>query len=324
MPVFREIIGTEGDDRLAGKMWPENHGENGADYIDGRGGNDRLNGRVGSDYILGGDGNDTILGDQGSDTIFGGAGDDIIKDIAYEYEYGWWGRENNEIHGGAGNDRIIVAAYTDLFSAPASLDNRVYGDDGDDVIRVSYASGYFDGGSGNDRIVLEGYVYTSVVHGGDGNDRIFLSGDVSGYREAVYAYGDDGDDVIYAAPRALIDRPVDWDKYSPGGNQIIDGGAGNDRIFCFSYTQDTIVMDFDGGRDVVRNFETNAHIDPGSDYGPIDLIDFTAFSLDMTAEEFIATRVTDRGDRVILHPDDSATLVIWGVDPEDLVNSLLL
>ena len=319
MPVFREIIGTEGDDRLAGKMWPENHGENGADYIDGRGGNDRLNGRVGSDYILGGDGNDTILGDQGSDTIFGGAGDDIIKDIAYQYEYGWWGRENNEIHGGAGNDRIIVEVIQDFVSTSVSIDNRIYGGDGDDVIRATYASGYFDGGAGNDRIVLRGYTHNSVVDGGSGDDKIFLSGNGS-----VSAYGGDGDDVIYAAPRRWLDLPVVWDRESPGGSVIIDGGAGNDRIFCFSYTRDTIVMDFGDGRDVVHYFETNADIDPDSDYGPIDLIDFTAFDLDMTAEEFIATRVTDRGDRVILHPDDSATLVIWGVDPEDLVNSLLL
>ncbi|MFT4014108.1 MAG: calcium-binding protein [Paracoccus sp. (in: a-proteobacteria)] len=247
-----------------------------------------------------------------------------MRDISREEDYtGSWDFAgpggHNELHGGAGNDQIILELHLfDIFSG-LSRNNSIYGDQGDDTIRVLGASAYIDGGDGNDRITLLGDgIYDnggSVVHGGAGNDKIFLSGYGS-----VSVYGGDGDDIIYGAARDRLTEAVIWNKYSPGGLQVIDGGAGRDRIFCFSYTQDTIVMDFGGGRDVARNFNA----DPGEEFGPVDLIDFTAFDLDLTPEEFIATRVTSRGDRVVLRPDESATLVIWGVEAEDLVNSLLL
>lgn len=62
------IIGTSGDDTLAGGPLP--------DLICGLGGNDTINGGGGDDRIEGGDGDDLLYGGVGNDTLIGGPGDD--------------------------------------------------------------------------------------------------------------------------------------------------------------------------------------------------------------------------------------------------------
>lgn len=93
-----DIVGTDGDDTLAG-------GE-GDQIIDGGAGDDILRGDNnsrdaggsvgGDDIIFGGAGNDRIGGKGGNDTLVGGSGDDLI-----------WGDDGDDlIRGGLGNDTL--------------------------------------------------------------------------------------------------------------------------------------------------------------------------------------------------------------------------
>lgn len=280
--TLNRVTGTPGNDSLTGT--------DGADLIHGLPGDDLIHGLAGDDRIFGG---------SGGDTVFGGDGNDIITDRASRDDEGSVvDKGMNELHGGAGNDRIT--AVNDGAFVWDSPSFRLFGDAGNDTLIADYCP--------------------AEAHGGDGNDRIILSGYAG--RPGTGAYGDAGDDMLLAAPARLLANPlVDWDKYSPGGQQVLDGGAGNDRIYCYAYTEDTVVMAPGGGRDTLRHFNVN----PDSEhYGPVDHIDFTAFDLDMSVDEFIQTRIVDRGDFVILNPGDDSKLVIWGVDPEQLAASLML
>lgn len=293
MAVFNKIPGSEGDDRILGTTGP--------DDISGLGGDDFIKGLAGGgDLIFGGDGQDTIVGEAGLDSVYGGAGDDVLFGVSRIDDPAASYAEPSFLYGGDGNDRIIVDSQ--MAYSWEVADHKIYGGEGDDLLKISFTTGDIYGGGGNDRIVMSGYAPTDPA-----NPR--------------GAYGGDGDDLIMAAPSNLIDRPVSWDQYSPGGRMVLDGGAGNDRIFCFGYTLDVIVMEAGGGRDVVRNFNTDPDYD---NRGPVDLIDFTSFDLDITPEGFLATHATQRGNDVILHPDDGTTLVIRDVEIDQLIDSLLL
>lgn len=252
---------------------------------------DRIIGTRYQDQIAGLDGNDTIRSGAGADTVDGGGGDDRITDIQPWMDEGQpVDRGINELHGGLGDDRI-TADDRSFLPFQASVDYRLHGDEGNDVVQIISGRGEVWGGAGNDKIFLAGY-------GGA-------------------AIGGDGDDLVMAAGRARINDVVDWDQYSPGGLQILDGGTGNDRIFCYGYTDDTIIFTPNSGRDVVHNFNTDA------DYSVIDHLDLTAFDLNMTADQFLDRYAHDRGDSVILRLDGETSLRILGLSAEDLGDSLI-
>lgn len=193
-----------------------------------------LTGTAGRDVIWAGDGNDTIsaLGGNdlicaggGADRISGGPDDDRIYGELDAYaadSFGQFHRTGDTIVPGAGNDyvdpgydaRMVsvgvevspdtisyfgapAAAVVDLRAVPATV-----GADGTDTIAIAAGSPIgFIGTPFND--VIRGTYKSDVLYGMAGDDQIF---------------GQDGDDRITP------------DGNQSAGNDIVDGGSGEDKI----------------------------------------------------------------------------------------------
>ena len=244
------LYGKAGDDTLSGGSGNDRlHGDDGDDVISGGDGADRLYGYAGADELRGGDGADYIYADADDTVIDGGDGADrlyvvgtegVSVDLAaasIELAYGAAGNDtfdganlttNTSLYGKAGDDILTGGAGND----------RLYGDDGDDVI---------SGGDGADRLYgyagadeLRGgdgadYIYAdaddTVIDGGDGADRLYVVGTegVSVDLAAAsieLAYGAAGNDTFDGA-----NLTTNTSLYGKAGDDILTGGAGNDRLY---------------------------------------------------------------------------------------------
>jgi Ca2+-binding RTX toxin-like protein len=124
-----DMLGTSGNDRLAGTSLGENmFGLQGNDILKGSRGDDCLFGGVGSDRLAGMQGDDRLLGDDsprgvgGNDRLAGNSGDDLLV-------------------GGPGRDRLAGSAGNDRLSGGHGR-NRLSGGPGNDSL--SGANGSFD------------------------------------------------------------------------------------------------------------------------------------------------------------------------------------
>lgn len=109
---------------------------------------------AGDDQVLGGDGDNIIFLGSGDDAADGGADDDIIS-------------------GGSGNDLLIGSGGDDILSGGIGND-EVHGGDGDDVLIDGLGSDTLLGGTGNDVFIY----YDDVLVGGvpDGSVDVFDGG----------------------------------------------------------------------------------------------------------------------------------------------------
>ncbi|MBV2264973.1 MAG: DUF4347 domain-containing protein, partial [Thauera sp.] len=147
---------------------------------------------------------DTIDGGGGYyDRLYGYGGDDTIVVNGSNPDYAW---SQATVFGGTGNDHLSAGVATGYL--------EFYGDEGADTIIGSAGQDYIDGGSGSD-----------TIHGGDGDDSISDYGDIAGDVTTIFAEG--GNDTV--------------SYYSEGGGTAkIDGGAGNDRFYVYSYAYNNI------------------------------------------------------------------------------------
>jgi Ca2+-binding RTX toxin-like protein len=110
------------------------------------------------------------------------------------------------------------------------------GGPGDDRIAMGYASGFSDGGAGNDRLTggvqLRGGSGDDVLvvsglgsegHGDDGNDHLMAAEGEESWLEMSFT-GGRGDDLIEGSPTS------DW-VYGNSGDDEIRGGRGDDDLF---------------------------------------------------------------------------------------------
>ncbi len=217
------VDGGEGSDRVivqGGIDFEIDQSASSVERVDGGFGNDSLDasgmtdrvtqlGNAGDDTLVGGSGNDSQHGGDGNDTIEGGDGNDTIRG-----NYG-----TDVLSGGAGNDNISGGIGADQLRGGAGND-IIYADSTDTVI---------DGGSGVDRVIVEGGEDFSIdqaaasverVDGGSANDTLNAAGMV----DRATQYGNGGDDVLTGGSGNDYQRGGD-------GNDTIIGGDGNDRIF---------------------------------------------------------------------------------------------
>jgi Ca2+-binding RTX toxin-like protein len=249
-------IPTQGNDDLSGEGANDRiEGLAGADLIDGGAGDDLL-----GSHAIGGMWNDhsldiyadrdSVFGGAGSDSIFAGYGDDV--------DGGTDGYNGDSLFisflGAPGGVTVDFSLATQVIGGGTitGIENLrwVQGSGFDDVINAADNAAFYVGGSqvfgmgGNDHLIA-GF-YTNLLSGGDGDD--LLDGRL-GQGVAIYggagndtihslhgvAYGDAGEDVIYASTSAfggvgndritLLSSATNSRMFGDDGDDIIDGGA---------------------------------------------------------------------------------------------------
>ena len=173
-----QIWASRGDDRIEGFGGDDSLiGLDGNDEILGGAGNDSLDGGIGNDILHGGDGADRFeeyQGSGGDDAYYGEGGSDVFNLQRPGEEI-----ESITIWGGAGDD--YVSNNTGLYGGPVSQ-LFVDGGDGNDSVGVGNVDSWaVNGGAGSDQLGL-GYVYRNsvlffgegVFDGGAGEDWVIL------------------------------------------------------------------------------------------------------------------------------------------------------
>ena len=249
------IYGTEGDDRLAGRVKTYGYSED--ETLDGGDGDDILNGNNGNDILIGGRGNDRLNGGQGVDTYLynRGDGNDIIENhdttdnrLKDRLVFGEGIREEDIEAKRSGNNLIL----TDKVTGEYLTVSNAFGSRFDYLENIEFTDGVIW-----DREDLMEKV--SEVYGTSGNDKLSGTGEVYGYKidETFYAgdgndtvLGGDGEDIIYGEGGA--------DRISGGrGNDILVGGIGDDILDGGDGT-DIYVYNRGDGNDTIDSWDMSA------------------------------------------------------------------
>ncbi|MEW7851272.1 type I secretion C-terminal target domain-containing protein [Massilia aurea] len=149
-------------------------GTSGADVMGGGWLDDRLDGGAGNDVLRAGMGNDTLLGGDGDDVL---DGDDIAFNDDPELPYTWRSERtgNDRLEGGAGNDTLHSSVGNDVLLGGAG--NDLLRLDGRNSMREFTQLVVLDGGDGDDRLLVRGYLAqgaTVEMTGGAGSDTFSL------------------------------------------------------------------------------------------------------------------------------------------------------
>jgi hypothetical protein len=204
------IVGTAADDRLVGTVE--------ADVIVGLGGDDDIEGRGGNDRICGGRGNDLLSGTPGAERLSGGPGSDRLIG----------GSGPNVVRGGPGRDALWTGS-----SLGGTFDGGG-GFDGISVLGRGCATGVTidlarqfarwpacpnDGYAGRWKVVR-----VEDIQGSRGPDRLFgnaVGNEIWGFGGADVIRGRRGDDFLHG----------DFPGLSPGGNDTVFAGPGDDQMY---------------------------------------------------------------------------------------------
>jgi Ca2+-binding RTX toxin-like protein len=201
------------------------YGTDSSDVIEGFEGHDRIWGFGGDDLLIGGSGDDDLDGGAGNDRMEGGTGDDLyVVDSTGDQVVENAGEGIDVVLTplatytlGANVEDLVAIADADFHGTGNGLDNYIYGYTGDDTL---------DGAGGND-----------VLFGDLGDDVYYIddSGD-----EAV-EYSGEGYDTVFTSLNALtlaanveemiFDGTGAFAGTGNSGDNYIEGGAGNDRLF---------------------------------------------------------------------------------------------
>ncbi len=214
--------------------------------LGGTSGNDNLVGGLGDDvFLLIGDGGlDTIDGGGGIDTVRGSDYNDIVRLVANPANF----TSIEVIDGGGGNDRILGGAGNDTIDAsPFQLmsielidggagDDTIIGSAGNDTIMGNTGNDTLSGGLGDDVFALAGDGGLDTIDGGDGidtvrgsiyNDNIRISTGAASLTSIEIIDGGAGNDRILGGAG---DDVIDLSGTTLLSIELIDGGAGNDTI----------------------------------------------------------------------------------------------
>jgi Ca2+-binding RTX toxin-like protein len=211
------LSGQSGNDTLIGG--------DGADILQGQFDNDSLDGGVGADTLRGGSGNDTLFGGAGADRFEfdgSGAGTDRVLDYNVSED------TLTFLGGGAtiqtGLDLDLDGAFDDsrythsggvvevLNFTPVGV--NLVGTPNADTLSGGPVNDTIDGAGGND--VLSGLDGADSILGGAGNDTL------NGGTGNDTLRGGDGDD--------FISTNTVFSNVTAGGADVVDGGAGADRL----------------------------------------------------------------------------------------------
>ena len=356
---YSSTTGTGNDDHLTGDSGRNAiHGLAGDDTLVGYDGDDSLYGDLGEDRLEGGPGNDRLDGGAGADTMIGGSGNDLYLvddagDVVVEEGEPWTTDYSND------EVRTGLATYT----LPAEVERLTGTSDSGQVLTGNARSNAVDGGAGNDFIYalggdnlarggpgddrIEGGEGKDTLLGGPGSDTLFGLGG-NDFLSATYTAvdstsavnrleGGEGDDTLwggYGHDSLFGGGGNDWLRMSDGGDDLFDGGDGDDVLepTRFSgFSGGTITVLGGAGNDSVRlssGAPTTVDLGSGDDQvnlrdiiGPItltlgtgsDTISISAFPY---VELLGAATVTDfetgaGGDQLLLEDFLEAWLTNW-------------
>ncbi|UEM24314.1 hypothetical protein JL100_032295 (plasmid) [Skermanella mucosa] len=297
------IYGYGGNDSLYGRAGSDTiWGGVGNDKIWGDAGNDTLRGEDGTDFVYGGDGNDliyggsgndTLYGDAGTDTIYGGAGNDVIKG----------GTGISHLYGGSGNDSLYYDPTTENISKLGSYLSTTTLDGGAnyDTLYVYSRATYTETGTGlvkPAQVEIDiGYDTNTLYFEGPRRQDPFIKAGtftniekiVAGGNTAIDFWGsheDRGMTVIGSSARDTFN--------SSYANDIMDGGAGDDRFNMWEGT----------GVDIIYSTETDN-----------DTFYFTAYDGAAAKINGFNGEGVARGDKLIF----SVYKDMWPEPPESLL-----
>lgn len=161
----------------------------------------------------------TLAGSSGADVLDGGMADDKLAG----------GGGNDRLSGGLGNDSLDGGEGNDALDGGAGND-LLQGGDGHDQLSGGDGSDTLEGGAGNDQ--LAGGGGSNTLSGGAGNDVL------SANYGAEWLLGGDGNDLLNG---------------SGGAGDVLDGGAGRDRVrYASGKFADYAVTRSDDGYTVAR------------------------------------------------------------------------
>ena len=248
-------------------------GTNTANFLRGFGGNDSIVGYGDNDTIEGGTGADNLSGGNGWDVLVYGAsaagvnvnlatgavsGGEAQGDSISGFEEIWGSGFNDTLTGSnttvvdSGNNRIFGGDGDDIISGLGANDS-LYGQNGDDRLDGGDGNDLLDGAAGNDTLV--GGAGNDLLTGGDGNDSL-----TAGAGDDTLNGGAGDDYLISAGP---INGGIFYVGNAPAsdpatrGNDILDGGAGVNRLAADFSDQFIHAITFVSGQTNNIEFFTN-------------------------------------------------------------------
>jgi len=293
-----QISGAGGDDILLGGDSDDIlDGGTGDDQLDGGAGDDVLTGGDGADTINAGTGKDTINAGNGADVIDGGAEEDlldysvhagataisVILDEGTPATVTVSGSTDDTV---ANVEQIIGTEGADSITGDAS-NNTFWGEAGDDILAGGLGTNVVYGGTGQD--IFLGTGGQNTYYGGADSDtvdysmtaeitsvEVDLSGDSLSVAELTGITNDllaeienvvasSGNDRVHGDDRDnhLQTLAGNDELYGDAGVDILDGGAGSDRVNYWDAAAGVVVDlqndeatdDGDGGTDIYIDIE---------------------------------------------------------------------
>jgi Ca2+-binding RTX toxin-like protein len=255
----------------------------GSEHADTLIGNDGINwlfGRGGNDLMKGGGGADRLAGDGGDDTLKGGGGADVLNGHSGIDTASYYGSSAGVFVSLITNTAAYGDAEGDTFANIENLTGSIYGDNlwGDNRANV------LDGMDGNDTLL--GYGETDTLNGGYGADKLF---------------GMDGLDVLNGgADDDILDGGAGFDLLDGGlGADTLRGGIDGDWYYVDS-SADVVTEAAGEGYDTVYTTTTYV-LAAGSEVEVLYANDptFTA-AIDLVGNEFNNALLGNNGQNTIV------------------------
>ena len=215
------------------------------DTLTGNAGANDIAGLAGNDTINAGDGNDVVEGGAGDDTMDGGIGTDTVSyanaAAGVTVNLAAVGAQNTigagldtltgfeNLTGSANVDSLTGDANANTISGGGGVDT-INGGDGNDALNGDAGNDIINGGNNDDTV--NGGAGNDTMTGGAGTDTVSYAGSTTAVTASLAsgtATGGGGSDTFSGFENLTGGNAADT-LAGDGGNNVINGGAGLDRV----------------------------------------------------------------------------------------------
>jgi trimeric autotransporter adhesin len=192
------------------------------EHLTGSAFNDTLSGDAGANTLIGGAGNDTMAGGLGNDTYEVKEVGDVVIENTSEGTDAVWAYINYTL--GANVENLILSgAVGNMIGTGNALNNTIIGSNGNDTLDGGAGADSLSGGAGDDQYIVDnaGDVVTELANGG-ASDAV--------YSTVSYSLGANVEHLVLQGAGAInaTGNALNNHLYSNAGNNVLDGGAGQD------------------------------------------------------------------------------------------------